>query len=99
MTRACLVPQPYLCSWCVIWREFSWALGNCIAVGQRAQKLGPDLLPPASLRGRDAQLEGSAVLGAVDDPRAAKKPVAQRPDAHALQPAQVPAKERGQVIC
>lgn len=79
-------------------RWFSWVLGNCIAVGQWAQKFLPNLPPPTSLRGRDAELEGGPVLRAADDVCAAKEPVAQGGDAHPLQPAQMPAEQRRKVV-
>src|SRR5687767_14137401 len=76
--------QPYLCSWGTFYRGFSGALFNCIAVGQRAQNLLPNLLPPTSVRRREAQFESSAVLGAADDPPVAKESIAQRGNAHSL---------------
>src|SRR5439155_867379 len=90
--------QPYPCSWSEFWDGFSWSLGNCIAVGERAQKLFPDLLPPSSFWRWDAELEGGSVLRSADDSRAAKEPEAQGADIDPLQPAEVPAEEGDQVV-
>ena len=73
-------------------------LGNCMAIGKRAENFLPNVGPPLSVRLWNGEFDRRATLAVTDETCATKESIAQGADGHFLHPSEVAGEKSRQVV-